>query len=629
MIRGGRRQWRRVGGLLFCGLAMLGPLIGCGLGKPNEEEQPPPPRDAEGTPEGPDGEPMPEVQLGSEATSIAIRDPKGGVIWEVEGELRSAVAGETGVVELLDAHATSKIPGYHAELTAGRLRYRLGENFLLVDRRIFVGAPDRHADLEAEAARFEFETNQFIVDRTARLRTPEAVVECDGVTAIVDLREATFTHPTAHERAATPSWHLTAKSGHIDAHGVAVFDEVTGHVVRDGVTTKFGAPKAAWKPVQRWLNFNDGAEFQRSDFTLSAAALTWQQADNRIVTHGATTLTRDNLTVTGHGGTVDVTARTGSLTSITATGPQMTLHATRGDVTSSGTVRLSGLTGTVDGQTTITASSAIYEPGAKRLVLPNGGTARRAGASVRAGHVVFEAGANRFRATGGVTLTESQGAVSGDTLSGPGDLSSATLTPLTASGRQAGQAWRLNASSGTWHRGGAVTLSRTTGTITFRGRTVHASSGSVRHEPAAQRIVFEDGFRAESPEDHVTVTANRAIYSLSTKTFRAIGNVTARARGVAVKNGGEWTYHVGADADQSLLSSGQPSKPRAPQPRAPQPRAPQPGKKEASPSPAKEPVTEPPAAGEGASEGATGPSDRTGPSDDQGSELRGSDASDA
>jgi len=615
MIRGGQqRRWHLIGLWLAAAL-----LAGCAARKAALEE-PPPSKDAKGEPLGPDQEPLPEIEVGAEQTTIEIRDPQGQVVWSVDGKLRSTVSGETGTIELFDIRATSELPGYEATLTAGRLRYRLGDDFLLVDRRIFVGAPQRQADLEAESAQYLFPAKQFVVTKPARVRVPEAVLEASTVIAALDLRSVTFTEPTAHERSATPAWQLTAQNGLVDAAGVAGFEVVTGSLIQNGVITTFGAPRAAWKPGPKWLNFNDGAELQRDGFTLSAAALTWRQADHKVVTRGATTMVRGGLRVTGSGGTVDVANRTGHLENIVVTGPQLTMRAATGDVTSEGTVRLSSLRGTVDGQTAVSAPSALYYPDAQRLILPSGGTASRAGATVRAGHVVYEGGAKRFTATGGVRLVDSQGTITGDRLSGPADLSTATLTPVTATGQQDGQRWRLQAGSGTWSRGGVVALTKTTARIDYRGRQVHATAGTVRYEPGAARLVFEGGFRAESPADSVVVTSQRAVYSLATRNFRASGNVSAKARGIAVKNAGEWTYHVGADAGESLLSSGkaQPAKPAARPPKK------EPAKPPANPD---KPVDAP--AGEVADEGATGTGDRPSQGDDQGPELSGPDAGDA
>lgn len=615
MIRGARRyRWRVVGWLLAAVL-----LPACAAQRA-AEEQPPPPKDAQGEPLGPDQEPLPEVEVGAAQTTIEIREPGGQVIWEVTGRLRSTVSGETGTLELLDIKAVSRLPEYDATLTAGRLRYRLGDDFLLVDRRIFVGSPQRQADLEADAGRCELPTRQFAVPHRARLRTPEAVLEAESVTAAIDLREVTLTRPSAHERAATPHWRLAARTGFVDGQGVAEFQEVTGDLVRDGVTTTFGAPKAAWKPVQQWLNFNDGASLRREGFELSAAALTWRQADHKVVTRGETTLTRDRLKVTGTGGTVNIATRTGQLQHLQVIGPQLTLRAATGEVTAAGTVVLRQVHGTVDGATAVTAPQAVYDPGTRRLVLPAGGQAARDGATVRAERVVYDGGANRFTASGGVRLSEAAGTVTGQQLSGPSDLSTATLTPVTATGRQDGQAWRLNADSGTWRRGGAVSLQRAAARIGYRGRDVQCHAGSVRYEPGADRLVFEGGFRAESPADKVEVSSQRAIYSLTTQTFRAMGDVNAKARGVAVKSAGEWTYHLGAGGGEALLSSE--GKPRAGQSGG----AP---KKEPAPAAAKsaEPVTD--TAGEGAVDGATGSGDRPREGDRQGSELPGPDAGDA
>jgi len=445
------------------------------------------------------------------------------------------------------------------------------------------------------------------------------VLEAAHVTAALDLRTVTLTKPSAHERAATPAWRLVARTGTVDGQGVAGFDDVTGSLVRDGVTTSFSAPKAAWKPGPKWLNFNDGATFEREGFRLQAAALTWQQADQKVLARGATTLTRDTLTVTGTGGTFDLATRTGQVQNLTVSGPQLTLRAATGEVTAAGMVRLSELRGTVDGATAVSAPSAVYEPAARRLVLPAGGQASRDGATVKAGRVVYEGGANRFSASGGVRLMEAAGTVTGEQLTGPGDLATATLSPVTATGRQEGQTWRLQAGAGTWRRGGTVTLRQADARIDYRGRQVKATAGTVRYEPSAQRVYFEGGFRAESPLDHVVVTSQRAVYHLADQTFRASGDVTARARGVAVKNAGEWTYRVGAAAGESLLSSG-----AAPAP----PRAVPARKKEPAPPVAKAPPPEAVPAGEEADERATGAGDRPSQGDGQGSELPGPDAGD-
>ncbi len=567
-------------------------LAGCGRGpQPTEEEIRPPEKTA-------------HVAVGTEKTELRLRDTKGQAVWRVTGTLRSTLIGKELTGAILDAEAHSELPGYDVMAKAGRIVYQLGEPTVRFDRRLYVGSPTRAASLEAEAATFGLEDKVFRVAGPGRARYGSTTLEAEQAEAELDLRRLTATTVIASGAGDQASWRARAARGEVDEQRRVRLEEVTGVLTENGGATAFEAPLAVWKPELEWLNCNDGATLHREGLRVRAEGVTWRRREGLVVARGSTRFERQDLLVTGSGGRIKLADRTAELSQVRASLTGVRLAAARGQVAANRVITLTGATVTLteDG-TVLTAGRAVYDPGQRRLTATAGGTARRGTAALTAGHAVWSAAGGRFEAGGGVRLSDGGMTVTGDRLSAPSDLSSATLRPVRASGTTGGRRWELRAERG-HYTPRQTTLTNARGTFRDGDRNLTASSPRVIHDPAAGKIRFLDGFRAASQDGSVQVRSDRATYDLAKGAFLAEGNVNAQARGVAVKNQ-SWTYYFGRRAG-AIADSGPPPARR---------------KEEAGGSAAKgEPGDK------GAENGATGTGDRQRDGGDQGPEVPRPDA---
>lgn len=530
-----RRSW-----LLTAMVTMLGATLpGC--------RRPPPP-----SPEPPVAESH-ERPVGIRTTGeVPILNAAGELVWLISGEVRTEWAGDRSAVEVSEARAESKLPGREVAARAGRARYTLDTDEVVFDHRLFLSAPARRASLEAEQALFVLSAKQFRIERWTRARYGNLVLTAEQVTAEIDLRTLSGLRLEAGPTTAPAgeTWTIRAAEGHAEESGAVRFATVSGTIVQGGTTVTFEAPSAAWKPATEWLNFERGATIRTRDATIRATGATWRRREQLVVTRGETVLTEGELRAIGTGGRVDLSARVAVLEAINVAGRRGVLRARRGTLTNRQQLTLVGLAATLPDGVTATADEAVYDHTRGRLVLTRGASAARADATMRAARVVWDATAGSLVASGGVRLAARGVTVTGGSLTAPADLSSATLTPVEGTGGTAGGRWTVRAQKGRWTSAG-TTLVEPRGRFVSGSHEASARSSRVRYDPVADTLDFEGGFEAYSASDGIDLRADRAVYDVRRKVFRAIGAVEVNARGIAIRDR-EWTYHLGGDPSGRL-----------------------------------------------------------------------------
>ncbi|MCC7491378.1 MAG: LPS export ABC transporter periplasmic protein LptC [Fimbriimonadaceae bacterium] len=539
------------------------------------------------------------VAVAAPQTTLTLQEPGGEPVFELRGRLRSAIQGQAARLEVLDAAARSLQAGYRATARAGRIRYLLGEQTVAFDRTVWIDAPERHADLETAQASYHFQKQQFSIPGLARVRFREYVLTAAQATAALDLRTVRCLQVTASGRGDGPQWSARAAGARVDGPQTLTLTRVTGELrQRDGVAT-FEAPRAVWSRQAAELRLDQGAVLRRGNLTVRATALTWRPADELVRTSGPTTLTQPGLTARGAAMQVDLATRRAVIRDLSASTADGQFTAASATIDATRTITARELRGTLRDGVTCRAPQAVYAADSGLLRLPAGGSAQQGGASVQAGQLTWQRG-GQLTASGEVHLTDRGSEVRGSRLTAPADLSQATLSPVSAAG-SGPRRWRLQASSGTWRRGGLVSLRAPSGRLWYEDQDITASADRASFQPATAVVTLESTVRASRAADGLRLRADRATWDAARGVLRATGDVQAEVRGMAVRNR-SWTYYLGSQrppaARQKESAGASANRPRVTGPGAP--------------AAAGQPAAAASQAGPAGGDGATGQSDRPG-----------------
>lgn len=481
--------------------------------------------------------------------------PDGTVIWNIKGDLRADSARASQGIELLEAAAECALPDRRVTARAGRARYAVGAPQIVFDHRLFVTSPSYGASLETDRAEFVLENRQFQVTQLSRAVVGDRVIESPHLTAEIDLRTLEATDLTVTRHGDTgPLWSAQAKSGQVDPERRIHLETVTGQFHEGGQAYDFHAPRAVWKPAGALLNFEAGASVTSRGVTLTADAATWQHTTQRLVTRGTTRAVGERLDLSGSGGEVDLVSGEATLHGLHGTVKQIALRARRGRLSRDGVLRLSDVTATLPNGSRLRAAEAVYAADRQRLELTGGGQVVRGSATASANRVVWDRAADSLVATGHVRLEVPGTSVTGDRLTGPAELSRATLTPVVAVGRNRRGQWTLRAANGTWTPD-QLTVTEPQAQFRRDGSRATATAGQAVYRPATETVTMTGGFHAESQTDQVDVTADKAVYEAASGVFRAQGNVRATVGGLRVADQ-DWRYFLGGDRAGRVGSSG-------------------------------------------------------------------------
>jgi len=390
-----------------------------------------------------------------------------------------------------------------------------------------------------------------------RARYGSAVLDAQTMRVAADLRHGEAWQLAARWADGPSAWSGQAAKATVDEARCVRLSRLHGRLEKAGSAVEFTADTAVWNPAARELRIGPGGQVTRDDLTLTATdELIWRPDTGQVTTAGAVRLEQRELRASGVGAVVDVVQRTASLQRVQADAKGAHLTAARASLAADRTVTAHGVSGQVNnGKVQVSAPLATYQPDQQVLVLPRGGTATRAKTRVRCGRATLDSKQNRFQVSGGVNVVDGDKQLSGDRLEGAADLSSATLTPVRASGRSKRGTWSLQADSGRWQREGPVRLHTARGTFTNAQRQAQGKAAEATIEPKTKRLTFAGGFELHSPSDGADVKADRAVYEPQPQVFVADGHVQAKVRGIAVHNR-KWRYFFGREARGQLGESG-------------------------------------------------------------------------
>ncbi|HAZ62116.1 MAG TPA: hypothetical protein DCZ72_00680 [Armatimonadetes bacterium] len=473
----------------------------------------------------------------------------GRFLFDMEGTLRAVVGARGGTGDLLDALATSHLPEYQATITAGRLRYQVGRPTLLLDHRFEARAPVQRATLRGERGEFHTPSLEFDLPGRARLTYAGTVMTLHQVRAKLDLRTVTGRQVVARHEAADRSWLGEAQTVTID-EGRATFEHVEGQFRGAREPVDFRAPRGVWSFAEQTLSLPDNPTIVFDGTTIAAQQAVYHHRTGHLTTTGETTLSRPDLRAHGTGAKVDLHTRLARLNSVTATLGGDRFTAQSATIAESGEVVLEGVRGTLADGTLLRATRARYADG---QLVATGVAAEQAGRTLYADTARHRPGTG-WVAEGNVRLVGDGMEARGGRLTADAELSAATLSPVEASGAEAGGRWHLTATAGTLRNGQRLILREPRGTFSGPGRRATVRAREATWLAAENRIDFEGNFVARSPADGLELTAERASYHVADQRFTASGQVNGTVRGVVVR-GRNWVYRLGASDDQ-LLSIG-------------------------------------------------------------------------
>ncbi len=501
--------------------------------------------------------PKPEVGVRAQQLDFTVRDKAGRSAWRLRGKARSRLGQQGSQLALLDATADMVDAPHPVTARAGRISYQSDRRQIVFDRRVYVAAPDQRISLETEAAVGNTTTREFIAKQPVRARYGAAVLDAQTMRVAADLRRGEAWQLVARWADGPSAWTGQAAKATVDEARCVRLSRLHGRLEKAGSAVEFTADTAVWNPSARELRIGPGGQVTRDDLTITATdELVWRPDTGLVTTAGAVRAEQRELRASGTGAVVDVVRRTATLQQVQADAKGAHLTAARATLAADRTVTAHGVSGQVNhGKVHVAAPLATYRPDQQVLVLPQGGTATQAKTRVRCGRATLDSKQNHFEVTGGVSVADGDKHLSGDRLSGPADLTSATLTPVRASGRSKRGAWSLQADSGRWQREGPVRLHAARGTFTTAQRQAQGKAAEATIEPKSKRLTFTGGFELHSPSDGAEVRADRAVYEPQPQVFIADGHVQAKVRGIAVHNR-QWRYYFGREASGQLGESG-------------------------------------------------------------------------